>query len=144
MSKHHRIRTVRALSLAAFAAIPSLAARGQTSTWVANNAIDNWNVAANWDTNAVPGTGTATILVFGGSGTDSYVATQNVINPFTLNQMLITTTSSKPIVIGGTTNSLAANTLSFSGSGAAVVHSGTGDAYINAPMPGQTSLDDHR
>jgi len=37
-------------------------------------------------------------------------------------------------VIGGTTNSLAANTLSFSGSGAAVVHSGTGDAYINAPI----------
>src|SRR5690242_360816 len=101
MSKHQRTRTVRALSLAAFAAIPSLAAHGQT--WLPRNTSENWNVAANWDTNAVPGTGTATVLTFGATGTDSYVATQNVANPFTLNKLLITTTSSNPIVIGGTT-----------------------------------------
>jgi autotransporter-associated beta strand protein len=136
MKNQHRTRTVRALTLAAVAAIPSLAARGQavTSTWLPTNTSDNWSVAANWDRNAVPTSGTNTVLVFGGTGTASYIATQNVANPFTLNKLLITSTSSNPIVIGGTANQQAANTLSFSGTGASVVHSGTGNVYINAPL----------
>jgi autotransporter-associated beta strand protein len=136
-------RTIRALSLAAFAAIPSLAARGQTSTWVPTSGSQNFNVAGNWDLNKVPTSGTNTVLVFGGSGSDSYVATQNIANPFTLNKLLITSTSSAPIVIGGTVTQTAANTLSFNGSGASVVHSGTGDVYVNAPLTltGNTSFD---
>jgi fibronectin-binding autotransporter adhesin len=128
-------RTIRALSLAAIAAIPSLAARGQTvSTWLPTSGSQNMNVAANWDKNAVPASGSNTALVFGGAGTDSYIAVENIASTLTLNKLTVTSTSSNPIVIGGTANNAAANTMAFSGAGASVVHSGTGNVYLNGPI----------
>lgn len=72
-----------------------------TNTWTATS-TGNWSAASNWDTNPLaPTSGATTILQFNASTTDNYTATNDILNPFVLNGLLLNSTSTNPITIAG-------------------------------------------
>jgi autotransporter-associated beta strand protein len=132
MNRSAKGRAAVKLAVAGFVAGFGGAASGQT--W--NNFVgtNNFNVGSNWLEGTVPVSGATTVLNFGGSGADSYTAVQNISNPFIVNKINLTSSASGPVIIGGTVPQTAANTIRFSGVGAAVNHTGSGDVTLNAPL----------
>jgi hypothetical protein len=80
-----------------------------------------WSLAGNWVSgNGPTAPGDATnVLQFGGSGTDTYLATNNLGNDHLLNTLLLTSTSSK-------SNFLSGNSLMFSGTEPGISLQGSG------------------
>ncbi|MGC3967999.1 MAG: autotransporter-associated beta strand repeat-containing protein [Pirellulales bacterium] len=87
-----------------------------TYTWNGTT-TGNWSVGGNWSPSAPTGTDATDILVFGGTGTATYQAFNDIApsgGPFALNQLQFGAT---PTTVAGT---LAGNTLSFSGVSAGI------------------------
>lgn len=93
-------------------------AAAATFTWNGTT-TGNWNSGANWTGGAPTGGDPTDILVFGGTGTANYQATNNIAGggvngEFLLNQLNFTNT---PTTVVGT---LLGNALEFQGSGASI------------------------
>ncbi|MBI3882197.1 MAG: autotransporter-associated beta strand repeat-containing protein [Verrucomicrobia bacterium] len=103
----------RNIPAAAFALLLLLApgtGRAQSTNAWTNTSGGNWSSATNW-TNGAPISGTNSALQFTGSGTTNYTATNDFAGGFTLNQLLLNSSSTG-------TQRLAGNTILFTNNGA--------------------------
>lgn len=127
-----RLRRLACLGIALLPATPLLTAAEFTWTNLNNGA---WGTAANWIGGA-PVSAADTVLRFTNSGSSTYTATNNVANPFQLNQLIFDSTSS------GQTR-LIGSQLSFVNSGAIlplVLQNNTGTVVISNAITSSTNL----
>jgi autotransporter-associated beta strand protein len=115
------------LAAIAVQAFPA-AARASLFNWV--NATSTWNQPTSWAENAVPVSGAATALQFGGSGTVGYTASNDLgtfdVGQITLNSTNTATGSLAPGVDGAL--------IRFVGPNAGVVQNNLGDFYFRGPV----------
>jgi fibronectin-binding autotransporter adhesin len=128
-----RISSV-ASSLLVLAALLLAAPFAAGQTWTATSS-GNWSTASNWNNGAgpAPTSSSTTVLTFSPSGTTSYTATNNISNPFVLENLNLDSTSSA-------TNTIAGSQLQFANLGGISV-SGTGNWIVSNPIliaPGGT------
>ena len=88
-----------------------------------------WSNANNWSPTGVPVSSTTTQLSFGGSGTTSYVSTDDLAGAFTLNQITFANNSSVTDYLNSSTGS----SLNFS-AGGIISQTGSANFQINAPI----------
>lgn len=96
----------------------------QSATWT-STVGGNWSSAANW--NVLPTSDLATTLTFAGSGTQNYTATNDLLDPFDLNKIILNSTSSGTPTIAGAK-------LRFLGTSAAIRQDNSGAFNIAAPL----------
>ncbi|MCE9607968.1 MAG: autotransporter-associated beta strand repeat-containing protein [Planctomycetia bacterium] len=100
------------------------ALRAQTSTWLKTTS-GNWSLADNWST--LPIGGPTALLLFNGSGAQAYIATNDLADPFFMNQIVLNSTSSGTPTIAGAQ-------LRFVGSNAQIKQDGGGAFIFTAPI----------
>jgi fibronectin-binding autotransporter adhesin len=118
------LRFALALLIAEQTADVSSRAAAQTYTWT-SPINGNWSAAANWD--ILPVGSDATTLQFNAAGSQAYTATNDLADPFFLNQIVLNSTSSGRSTITGAK-------LRFLGGGAKIRQDGTGAFQIDAPL----------
>jgi autotransporter-associated beta strand protein len=106
-------------------------AESQSATFTWGGSTGNWNVGANWGGTAPTGTNPVDVLQFGGDISTSYTSTNNVANPFLLNQLVFNVTDSGAL---GATHFLAGSPLRFSGSNPVIFGNGAGGVRIDTPI----------
>lgn len=91
----------------------------------------NWNADGNWLDSLAPSSSLDTELVFGGSGSGAYVATNNFTGAFNLNRITFDSTSTGLVTISGGT----LNFLNNSGAvGPRITQNGSGAATITSTL----------
>ena len=99
-------------------------AQAQSATWT-STVSGNWSLAANW--NILPTSDLATTLTFTAGGTQSYTATNDLLDPFNLNRIILNSTSSGTPTIAG-------SKLRFLGASAGIRQDNTGSFNFTAPL----------
>ncbi len=100
-----------------------------TNTWTATSGTNFWNDGANWSGGSTPSSANTTALQFTNlTGGTSFGASNDLANPFILNQLILSNAVS-------TTNvSLMGDPLSFQGTTPSLVQKGAGPGVINNNM----------
>jgi len=96
----------------------------QTSTWISPT-NGNWSAAGNWD--VPPVGGATTILNFNAAGSQAYTATNDLADPFLLNRIVLNSTSTGTLTVGGAK-------LRFVGGAAKIRQDGSGAFLFDAPL----------
>ncbi|MBA4018887.1 MAG: hypothetical protein C0483_17100 [Pirellula sp.] len=120
-------RYVWLVALIAYSGNLSNVASGATYTWT--NTTGNWSSDPLWGGSHVTGTDPADILIFGGTGTTQYRATNDILpggvaGPFKLNQLHLNSSAS-------VTEYLFGNALQFDNAGSKITIANTGGFAIN-------------
>jgi T5SS/PEP-CTERM-associated repeat protein len=115
-------RTSATIALAAASAIAAVAPRADAQTWVNPNS-GSWSVAGNWVGSVAPASASTTQLTFNAASVQTYAATNNIANPFTVNLVRFNNTSTGLITVNG-------SALKFDGASASVLQNGGGPATM--------------
>ena len=122
-------------ALALLCGLPVATSLAASYTWT--SVTGNWNVGTNWIGNVAPsGADSTDILLFAGNvGTiitpTNYTATNNVANPFILNELRLNATDTG---LSGLAHILAGSALRLSGTAPKITALGVGQFTINTPI----------
>jgi autotransporter-associated beta strand protein len=106
--------------------LPVAESQAATFTWGTGAGV--WSLGSNWGGTAPNGTNPVDVLQFGGNVSPFYTATNDVANPFLLNQLIFSATD--PALTGGT-NFLAGSPLRFSGANPQITANGAGGFHVD-------------
>jgi autotransporter-associated beta strand protein len=118
---------------AVLAALTPAAARAADWTW--NGTSGTWNTPGNWTPNTAPANNAATVLNFGGTADQTYVAQQNIAANFLVNRINFTSSATGPIVVGATSvAAIAPAAIRLGGAAPRVTHGGSGDVVLSSNL----------
>src|SRR5436190_11952176 len=136
MCRHPFLRASRArCGRILTAALACFAGRTDGATWTWDGLSGPWSTATNWEPNTVPVSSATTALVFGGTGVSGYTAVHDLVSPFTLNSLVLQSSSiAEQTLIGGNLN------FADNGTPPSIVQNGSGNFVVSLGLAGSVPL----